>query len=895
MDPESWQKLKRLFLSAIELEPEQRSAFIENACAGDEELRLRVNKLLAASEDAGSFLESPALIDVGIVSKDEQTFHDEDQPRVGQYIGPYKIIREIGHGGMGTVLLAVRADDQYEKQVAIKLVNRGMDTEMILRRFTMERQILANLEHPNIARLLEGGSTPDGLPYFVMEYIEGQPINEYCDNMRFATAERLKLFREVCSALQYAHQNLVVHRDIKPSNILVTAEGVPKLLDFGIAKLLSPGLADDGGEATASMIRLMTPQYASPEQLRGLVITTASDVYSLGVVLYELLSGQHPYRLYSRRPEEVVEVILHEEPEKPSLAATRTQASITNNSTNSQSAIRNPKFLRGDLDNIVLKALRKEPQRRYLSVQEFSEDIRRHLEGLPVTATPDTLTYRAEKFVQRHKAGVLAAAGVLLTLIAATVITTWQARVARRERDNAERRFSQVRKLAHAVLFDYHDDIAKLPGSTPVRQKLVKDALEYLDNLASESSGNLGLQAELATAYQKVGDVQGNPFLANLGNQDGALESYRKAFAIRERLLNPNDSQSRFDLARSYESIGDILWAKGDSANSQTNYRQALQIFEELSQAKQLSDPGSLERLWNRIGQTQEQTGDLDAAVISYQSSLRESEILLQGNPSDLKYRSAATIGYAKVGDVFYLKHDYVKAAESYEKSVPILQSIAAEAKDQHSLRNLELIYARVALAQMEAADYEKAISTGREAITIGQNISSADPNNVQVRFDLADLIANLGEAYGRMGDIASATKLFQQSISISRESLATNSTYAHGRTNFANTYLSFGKVLLRNGNAAAALENFRQARTVLESVNSNSSEPLADIYEGLADALFSLNRKSGKLSEAKGMYEKSLEVLRDLQRQGKLTPEYQAKLTTIEQKVGKCDQTSRS
>jgi serine/threonine protein kinase/tetratricopeptide (TPR) repeat protein len=886
MGSENWERLKVVFQAALELEPPAaRSAYLDEACADDPGLRAQVEKLLASHDGGGEFLEAPAVVDLGVV---EATERETAQP-VGKRIGPYQITREIGHGGMGTVYLAVRADDQYKKQVAIKLVNRGMDTEIILRRFTMERQILANLEHPNIARLLEGGSTPDGLPYFVMEYIEGEPINEYCDARRFSTAERLELFREVCGALQYAHQNLVVHRDIKPSNILVTADGVPKLLDFGIAKLLSPGWSDDTGEATASMVRLMTPQYASPEQLRGLAITTASDVYSLGVVLYELLSGRHPYRLLSRRPEEVIEVILHEEPEKPSLAATQEREDAETRQASNRPP--NPKFLRGDLDNIVLKALRKEPQRRYVSVQEFAEDIRRHLEGLPVTATPDTLSYRAGKFLQRHKAGVVAATAMVVTLFTATGITAWQARVARRERDNAEHRFNQVRKLAHSVLFDYHDDIAMLPGSTPVRQKMVKDVLEYLDNLAAESTGNRGLQAELATAYQKVGDVQGNPFMANLGNQDGALESYRKAFTIRESLAaqNSGDSPARFELARSYESIGDILWAKGESANSQTSYRTALGIYDELAKTKQLSDTASLERVYNRIGQTQEQTGNLDAALESYQAEMKAAETLIEGDPKNLKYRRALSISYAKIGDVYWEKHDYRQAAENYQNAVPILQKISAESTNQNALRNLGLIYARVALVEMEAANYSKAIAAGIQAIAIQRDIAAADPNNIQIHFDLADTLANLGEAYGRMGDMASATKQFQESLSIAKESLAKNSEYAYARVNLSNTHLSFAKLLLKNGNAAFALEHFRQARDILEQAKKESSEELADIYEGIADALFSLNHKAGKLSEVKAMYQKSLDVLQDLQRQGKLSTEYTGKLGTIANKLVKC------
>ena len=268
MNADSWVQLKNLFHGAVELEPEERSGFLDRACDGDLELRAEIEKLFAAHDDAGAFLAAPALLDAGVIDEQETEQWVELDQRIGQHLGPYEIVREIGRGGMGTVFLAVRADDQYRKQVAIKIVNRGMDTDAILRRFMMERQILANLEHPNIARLLEGGTTSDGLPYFVMEYVDGLPIDEYCDDKRFSTTQRLELFRGVCAALQYAHQNLTIHRDIKPGNILVTPEGVPKLLDFGIAKLLSPNWSAETGEATLTMQRLMTPAYA-PGTVRG--------------------------------------------------------------------------------------------------------------------------------------------------------------------------------------------------------------------------------------------------------------------------------------------------------------------------------------------------------------------------------------------------------------------------------------------------------------------------------------------------------------------------------------------------------------------------------------------------------------------------------------------------
>ncbi len=347
----------------------------------------------------------------------------------GRLIGPYKIIRKIGHGGMGSVFLAARADDQYRKQVAIKLVKRGMDTDFIVSRFLSERQILASLDHPNIASLFDGGATADGLPYFVMEDIEGLPINEYCDTHNLSTTERLKLFSIVCAAVHYAHRKHIIHRDIKPTNILVTADGMPKLLDFGIAKILDPDLSIQTTGRTATARRLMTPGYASPEQVRGESVTTASDIYSLGVLLYELLTGHRPYHVRNRATDEIARVICEQEPEKPSTAITRieevhgddglrpirlTPESVSKTRDGSPEKLR--RRLAGDIDNIVLMAIRKEPRRRYESVEQFSEDIRRHLEGRPVRARKDTLSYRSAKFINRNRAAVIEVALSMLVV-----------------------------------------------------------------------------------------------------------------------------------------------------------------------------------------------------------------------------------------------------------------------------------------------------------------------------------------------------------------------------------------------------------------------------------------------------------------------------------------------
>ena len=508
---------------------------------------------------------------------------------IGQRVGPYKIVEQIGVGGMGEVYRAFRADDQYQKQVALKVVRAGQDSRFVVGHFKNERQILASLDHPNIARLHDGGTTEGGIPYFVMELIEGQPIDQYCGQRQLSVTERLGLFLQVCSAVQYAHQRLIIHRDIKPGNILVTADSTPKLLDFGIAKILDTDAAAGKFETTLTIFRVLTPGYASPEQVKGETITTASDVYSLGVVLYELLTGHHPYRKPNSTPQEIARAVCEVEAEKPSTAVRRMETLKGGRDSQGSTAVpeilKRPaeklsKRLRGDLDNIVLMALRKDQQRRYASVEQFSEDIRRHLDHLPVVARKDTVLYRTSKFVARHRAGVAAVIVVMVTLLVAMAVTVRQARIAREQRARAERRFNDVRKLANSLLFDLSDGVRNLPGSTDVQKSLIDTALRYLDSLAQEAQGDPSLERELAGAYKRLGDIQGAPVShTNLGDSGAALASYRKALALRQELTSAGGSVAdQIDLAASYRKIGQLLLTMEKREEAEKSVSAALTI-----------------------------------------------------------------------------------------------------------------------------------------------------------------------------------------------------------------------------------------------------------------------------------------------------------------------------
>lgn len=724
---------------------------------------------------------------------------ERDSSKPGNRIGPYKILREIGRGGMGAVYLAERDDEHYRQQVAIKLIKPGLGGDLIRRRFRNEMQILAELNHANIARLFDAGETSDGQPYLVMEYVEGSPINRYCDDAQLSTEQRLNLFCTVCAAVQYAHQHLVIHRDIKPGNILVTSDGVPKLVDFGIAKLLDQTSSTD---LTATAMPFMTPHYASPEQLRAESVTTATDVYSLGVVLYELLSGKSPYRFKSRIPHEMAKTICEDEPEKTH------------------------KRLNADLDNIVLMAMRKEPQRRYTSAEQFADDIRRHLNGLPVRARQDTFAYRAGKFIRRQKVAVAAAALVAITLLVGIIATTWQARVARAERARSERRFNEVRQLANSIVFEVHDSVVNLPGSTPARSLIVQRGLQYLDSLAKDAAGDRGLQRELAAAYEKLGAVQYTPTVAHLGDLHGALASHRKAAALREALVaaEPSNRDYQRDLLDSYWFIATLVGAQGDMSQELEILRQQLPARRDLAASEQSGflDRYNLAATYTAIGNLLMQMGDPTGMLENQREALRLREEIAALDSDTARAQRAVTISYEYLGLALDHAGDTNGALEMQQRGLQVRESLVAADPLNTDLRlMLNESYRYVGELLFKLGDTGGARDYYGKQLMLTREMVSSDPANAQFRRNEAVALINMGDLEARSGDNAKALTDYQAALKIREQLSAGAKEDTTIRRDLAEVWMKLGDVLSKTGSKAQALENYRKSVETLEALST--------------------------------------------------------------------------
>jgi tRNA A-37 threonylcarbamoyl transferase component Bud32 len=708
-----WQRVKEIVGDALEVERGRRDAFVDQVCGEDADLRQEVLALLQADDSDAPFL---------------------DLDRAPERLGAWRIVKEIGRGGMGTVYLAERADGQFEQRAAIKVIKRGMDTDAVLRRFYAERQILARLQHPNITRLLDGGVF-DGRPYFVMEYLDGEPIFEYCRRMNPSLKERIRLFLAVCDAVDYAHRNLILHRDLKGGNILVDAQGAVKLLDFGIAKLLR---AEGAADQTMVPMQAFTPQAASPEQVKGEPLTTASDVYALGLLLYELLAGNPAYRVQAHAPVEMAAVICERPVVRPSAVAGTGIA----------------RQLRGDLDNIILKALEKDPARRYNRASDMATDLGRYLDGLPVHARPGGAAYRAGKFLSRNRRVVSVAAVLVLAVGVAAVDAI-------REGRRAARRFAELRQLAGNFLFEFHDAIAALPGSTPARELVEKRALQYLDILSRESAGDLDLKRELAEGYVRMGAAQGLIYEPNLGNAPAARTSLEKGVGLLEEVerARPHDAVVTADLARARLALLSATVTSVDAGQHLAGLQQVAAMLEASARTQPLTAQAqlTLAQAYFGIAEAQWSAGK-DAE--SLRARLHSTEILqdlVRRFPADAEGARWLAQSEKRLARFYATRmHEPAKAAELLRETVSVdRQRLARDPANVVVKLDLALDQDYLGTALWDQGECGEAVQLVEGAAGTRTAILDADPQNYRVRFllvadyvKLAKWMRELGQAH---------------------------------------------------------------------------------------------------------------------------------------------------
>jgi eukaryotic-like serine/threonine-protein kinase len=845
MLPEQSERVAELVDAALQREPAERPAFLDEACRETPDLRAEVDSLLAFQIQARDFIETPAYEWAG-----EDVLDQIGEFRIGQTFGDYKIVALLAEGGMGEVYLA--QDTALDRKVAIKLIKTGLGTASFVRHFRNEQRILAGLNHPNIARLYDAAITSDGLPYFVMEYVEGTRIDDFCRDNELSLRDRLELFLKACAAVGFAHRHLIIHRDLKPANIRVTPEGEPKLLDFGIAKLLDPETAGMV-EQTMTLQALMTPDYASPEQVRGETMTTASDVYSLGVVLYELLTGQRPHRLTSRRPDEIARAIQEEEATKPSTAVAKCDGK-------SEIENRRSKLLKGDLDNIVLKAIRKEPDRRYQSVRQFSDDIRRHLEGLPVTARKDTLRYRASKFVARNRLAVAAAAAVMFAILGGLFVSLYQTKKAREQRDLAQQqkiRAERINQFLHRTLSFSNQSLTSV---SPVAQRKDVTVNEMLDQIAPQIGTELADQPEVrAQVLHTIGAAyasQGRYDAAekNLGevlklyNQLGQLENaeaaatqvelglvyYREqkfqeaipllenavAFYRRQRAQNSSEyNPARFAFA--LDSLADATGNYGKLPEAISLMREAYQIA---SQANLSADDRYI-RIYAK--------GDLGAGLIM-QGKLEEGQWLMREAVAE--YRQAFDKprwelgGFLMVLGTAELARNHLDRAQQYlVEGEQILKSTLG---DNIYLASDLMQQATVAL---QKKDFVRAEQKAREAVAISQRVPGVN------KLAVVSAMSVLADILTKAGHFSDAEKQYRDSLTLCESQAVRNHSLSVS-------------LKVRLSQTLLAQNRFSEAEQTALGAQEEAQKSLAKndpLLEAISTNLTQIRTKTGKTEPA--------------------------------------------
>ncbi|MDX2151953.1 MAG: protein kinase [Bryobacteraceae bacterium] len=783
MSPERWQQIESLFYRALEVPRQEVDEFLIRESGDDSGLLAEVRSLLSAEEGASKVIESrvrDAVLRVG-----------DESASTSRRVGPYRLVERLGRGGMGSVYLATRDDEEFQKQVAIKLVRPGADNAVVLARFRRERQILARLEHPNIARLLDGGTTAEGLPYIVMEFVDGLRINEYCHRERLPLRRRLELFLQVCSAVEYAHAHFIVHRDIKPGNILVDKGGVPRLLDFGISKVLAPTAADDPNTVLTQGFQLCTPDYASPEQVRTEAVGPPSDIFSLGVVLYELVTGQLPHKVEDYTPRGLEQAICLQTPAAPSTVAP----------------------VPADVDAIVMRALEKRPQDRYPSVTRLADDIRRYLALQPIWARTHSPNYLLGLFVRRNALAVAAGLALFAALAASVIVISRQWAAARASE-------LQVRRLANSLVTDVYEAIRDLPGAAKARQRLLETSVVYLDQVAQQKSNDPEVQRDLALAWQRTGELQGYVLGSNLGQSQKALESYRRALGHLDQSLRLKPDQPEAQLARIdlLRHVGDILSYNNSSKEAMEAFSRAFRLADEWKAQHPIdsawrSELGELAIAASRVSRNlNDNPGALKYATEALE--LYREMAADSGNPRDVR-RSLAN-ALSAYGMALARLGQRPAADKSYREAVSILESVNREGRqDMVDQRNLMLAYSHVG----DLARDEGRLQEAREAFTrmaaLAESLRKADTADQRA-------LADHGIALMRLAQVTEGPRkleIFGQSKAALEGALRTNPKNMQALTNLSNVEDRMGDARLAAGDVAAARQHWQAAVRAADGV----------------------------------------------------------------------------
>jgi eukaryotic-like serine/threonine-protein kinase len=814
---DQWQEVSPYLDEVLEIAPEQRSAWLLSLSKKDTRLASLIQALLDDQQQLKQegFLETSAL--------------PHSAGLAGQKIGAYTLVSQIGQGGMGSVWLAQRSDGRFDRQAAVKFVNIALTSRVTEERFKREGTILGRLIHPHIAQLLDAGVSSDGRPYLVLEYVDGVTIDRYCDEHKLDVEARIRLFLDVLSPVAEAHANLVVHRDIKPSNVLVSNDGQVKLLDFGIAKLLAQDESAAETMLTMGADGPLTPLFAAPEQVTGGTVTTATDVYALGLMFYLLLTGQHPVGTSARSPAELLKAIVELEPPRASAVVLTAASGAEKRSTTPEKLSRQ---LRGDLDTILGKALKKNPQERYASVTAFADDLQRYLKHEAISVRPDTFAYLAIKFARRNRVGVALTSVALAAIVAGSAVAIYQARI-------AERRFQDVRKLAHTFVFDLHDEVAKLDGSTKVREMMVETGLQYLDNLAKNAGGDLELQKEIAAGYMKIGAAQGFPTQPNLGRTADAFASYRKAGDIYQRIAEKNSAYLP-DLAAFYLSYSGLFRFNHDPKRARELTESAIQIFDRLRTHRQLDaqSENSYTLAWCKLGDFDEDWGYYHQAWTEFSrcSELAHAQLSRTRDPQSIKAvaESAERIGTA-AQELGHLR----EALQAFdEEETAIRELLTAEPLNPRLRRNLALMYqfrGRVYFndSYPNYGDPKSALESLTLYLKTAQEMLEHDPNNTAAQFSVE--VATLKVSYClQQSEPLAAVRLARDSLRMLDQMIASNKGGPMIVSNRAEALLRLGEAQLKAGQMGEALNSADSALAAIRKITTQSPDDRSNLVQAL-------------------------------------------------------------